>query len=117
MVILCGIKNCDSVKKARNWLEGRGINYQFHDFRSDGLQRERVQQWNRAVGWETLLNRRGTSWRQLPQQTRDDIDESSALALMLENPTLIKRPVLELNDGSVHVGFNAEHYAALFPTK
>ena len=113
MVTLCGIKNCDSVKKARKWLEANGTNYQFHDFRADDLGQEKLQQWNQAVGWETLLNKRGTSWRQLPQEIKDSVDEASALALMLENPTLIKRPVLELDNGSVHVGFKAEEYAEL----
>jgi arsenate reductase len=114
MTTLYGIKNCDSVKKARKWLDANGIDYRFHDFRAEGLQQERLQQWNSAVGWETLLNRRGTSWRQLPQQVKDTIDEASALALMLENPTLIKRPVLERKNGKVHVGFKAEEYASLF---
>ncbi|MEN8170163.1 MAG: ArsC family reductase [Pseudomonadota bacterium] len=114
MNTLSGIKNCDSVKKARKWLEAQNVDYRFHDFRSDGLEQQKLQQWNKVVGWEILLNRRGTSWRQLPQPVKDNIDESSALSLMLENPTLIKRPVLELDDGSVHVGFKAEEYTRLF---
>jgi arsenate reductase len=114
MNTLSGIKNCDSIKKARKWLEAQNVDYQFHDFRSDGLEQQKLQQWNKVVGWEILLNRRGTSWRQLPQPVKDNIDESSALALMLENPTLIKRPVLELDNGSVHVGFKAEEYSRLF---
>ena len=114
MTTLCGIKNCDTVKKARNWLETQHIDYRFHDFRAEALAPATLQQWNRAVGWETLLNHRGTSWRQLPPEVRESIDEASALALMLENPTLIKRPVLVLDDGAVHVGFKAEHYAKLF---
>jgi arsenate reductase len=113
MTTLSGIKNCDSVKKARHWLEAHQIEYRFHDFRTEGLAAERLQQWNGTVGWEALLNRRGTSWRQLPQAVRDAIDEPSALTLMLENPTLIKRPVLELNDGTVHVSFKADDYARL----
>ena len=115
MVTLCGIKNCDSVKKARKWLEANGIDYHFHDFRSDGLEQSKLQQWNQATGWETLLNKRGTSWRQLSQEVNDNVDETSALALMLENPTLIKRPVLITDNGSVHVGFKTEEYAKLFP--
>ena len=115
MVTLCGIKNCDSVKKARKWLEANGTDYHFHDFRSDGLDQSKLQQWNQAVGWETLLNKRGTSWRQLPQEVKGNVDEASALTLMLDNPTLIKRPVLELDDGSVRVGFKAEEYIKIFP--
>ena len=115
MVTLCGIKNCDSVKKARKWLEANSVDYHFHDFRADGLEQEKLQQWNQTVGWETLLNKRGTSWRQLSQEVKDNVDEASAIALMLENPTLIKRPVLELDEGSVHVGFKAEEYEKLFP--
>ncbi len=114
MITLSGIKNCDTVKKARKWLDTNGINYHFHDFRSEGLERKKLQQWSWAVGWETLLNRRGTTWRQLPQEVKDTIDETSALSLMLDNPTLIKRPVLELDDGSVHVGFKADEYARYF---
>ena len=114
MVTLCGIKNCDSVKKARKWLEANSVDYRFHDFRAEGLELAKLEQWNRAVGWETLLNKRGTSWRQLPQEVKESIDEASALALMLDNPTLIKRPVLELDEGTVQVGYKAEEYAKLF---
>ena len=114
MVTLCGIKNCDSVKKARKWLEANSVDYRFHDFRAEGLEQAKLEQWNRAVGWDTLLNKRGTSWRQLPQEVKESIDEASALALMLDNPTLIKRPVLELDEGTVQVGFKAEEYAKLF---
>jgi len=116
MLTLCGIKNCDSVKKARKWLDANGIDYHFHDFRTAGLEQQTLRQWNTAVGWEALLNRRGTSWRQLPQEVKDAIDETSALALMLENPTLIKRPVLELENGAVQVGFNEDNYAKLLAT-
>ncbi len=117
MTTLCGIKNCDSVKKARKWLQQHNIDYRFYDFRSEGVTQEKLRQWSKTVGWETLLNRRGTSWRQLPEEVRDGVGEASALALMLENPTLIKRPVLELDNGAVHIGFKAEHYSALFPSK
>ena len=117
MITLCGIKNCDSVKKARKWLENNNTNYHFHDFRTEGLEQGKLQQWIKTVGWQTLLNRRSTSWRELPEDIKDNIDETSALALMLENPTLIKRPVLELDDGKVQVGFKAENYASLFSTK
>jgi arsenate reductase len=111
---LFGIKNCDSVKKARKWLETHNVAYRFHNFRSDGLEPGKLQQWNTTVGWESLLNRRGTSWRQLPPEVREAIDEASAMALMLKNPTLIKRPVLELDDGELHVGFSADDYEKHF---
>lgn len=114
MTTLSGIKNCDSVKKAQKWLEAHNVDYRFHDFRIEGLEPGKLQQWSRVVGWETLLNRRGTSWRQLPPEVKKTIDEASALALMLENPTLIKRPVLELDDGVLHVGFSADDYEKLF---
>lgn len=110
MLTIFGIKNCDSVKKARKWLESNNIDYRFHDFRADGLDKQRLSQWNKTLGWEVLLNRRGTSWRQLSQQTKDSIDEKSAMELMLENPTLIKRPVLEVDDGSMQVGFSESAY-------
>lgn len=113
MTILYGIKNCDTVKKARKWLDTAGIDYRFHDFRADGLQREQLAAWNKAVGWETLLNRRGTTWRQLPEDVKQGIDESSALDLMMEQPTLIKRPVLE-HGGEFLVGFKEADYKALF---
>jgi arsenate reductase len=114
MTTLSGIKNCDSVKKAQKWLEAHDVAYNFHDFRIEGLEPGKLQQWSRVIGWEALLNRRGTSWRQLPPEVKETIDEASALALMLENPTLIKRPVLELDDGALHVGFNADDYEKLF---
>ncbi len=117
MTTLSGINNCDTVKKARKWLEAQGIDYHFHDFRAAGLEQQKLQQWNQVVGWEALLNRRSTSWRELSQDVKDHIDEASALSLMLQNPTLIKRPVLELDDGKVQVGFKADSYATLFPTK
>lgn len=114
MTTLFGIKNCDAVRKARKWLEANGVSYRFHDFRADGLTDERLQRWSKLAGWEVLLNRRGTSWRQLPAQTRDNIEEASALALMLENPTLIKRPVLELDDETILVGFTESEYQNRF---
>ncbi len=113
MTTLYGIKNCDTVKKARKWLEAAGIEYRFHDFRADGLEREQLDAWNRAVGWETLLNRRGTTWRQLPEAVKTGIDEARALDLMMEQPTLIKRPVLE-HGGEFRVGFKEADYKVLF---
>lgn len=110
--ILFGIPNCDSVRKARKWLDGHGIQYQFHDFRKDGLSAKQLEHWCQVLGWETLLNRRGTTWRQLPEAERDAIDARRAQVLMLAQPTLIKRPVLKTGD-TFEVGFNADRYQTL----
>jgi arsenate reductase len=110
---LYGIRNCDTVRKARAWLAAEGIDYRFHDFHADGLTIGTLNRWNKAAGWETLLNRRGTSWRQLPDKVRDHINGKLAIELMLDNPTLIKRPVLEYQD-AVYVGFSAAAYQAIF---
>ncbi|MBE0510210.1 MAG: ArsC family reductase [Chromatiales bacterium] len=115
MTTLYGIKNCDTVKKARKWLDQHSIDYRFHDFRQDGLEPTQLHTWSQAVGWETLLNRRGTTWRQLNQAEREEIDEDRALMLMHDLPTLIKRPVLEYQDGVV-VGFAEKRYAEIFET-
>lgn len=108
---LYGIKNCDTVKKARNWLDENGIEHEFHDFKKDGLDSELLSQWEQAVGWETLLNRRGTTWRKLPDEVRDTISAQSAHDIMLENPSIIKRPVVD-RDGEISVGFNADEWAS-----
>lgn len=113
MTTLYGIKNCDTVKKARRWLEANGVDYTYHDLRNDGLTPKRLEHWETTVGWETLLNRRGTTWRQLPEQVREPLTAERALHLMLEHPTLIKRPVLEL-DGTIQVGFKESDYETLF---
>ena len=113
MTKLYGIPNCDSVRKARQWLDGRGIAYVFHDFRKDGLDAKQVAAWVKQAGWETLLNRKGTTWRQLPTGQREGINAQRAQALMLEQPTLIKRPVLETGK-HLEVGFDADHYTTLF---
>lgn len=108
---LYGIKNCDTVKKARKWLDEHGVDYQFHDFKKDGLHEELLSRWESAVGWETLLNRRGTTWRKLPEEVRDTISAQSARAIMLDNPSIIKRPVVESGD-DVRVGFSADEWSA-----
>ncbi|MEA1079106.1 ArsC family reductase [Marinobacter qingdaonensis] len=110
---LYGIRNCDTVKKARKWLEEQGIAHDFHDFKKDGLDASLLQRWEQAVGWETLLNRRGTTWRKLPDEVRDTISAQSAHELMLENPSIIKRPVVEHGD-NVSVGFKADDWAKQF---
>lgn len=113
MSTLYGISNCDSVKKARKWLDQHAVQYRFHDFKKSGLERAMLLDWIDRVGWETLLNRRGMMWRKLPQAARDNIDRASAIVIMLETPSIIKRPVLEV-DGAVHVGFSEQNYSALF---
>lgn len=112
-VTLYGIKNCDTVKKARKWLESEAISYQFHDLREDGIDRASIQHWCDALGWEAVLNKRSTTWKQLDEQQKNSLDESSAIDLLLEHPTLIKRPVLNTGT-SIHNGFKAEHYATIF---
>lgn len=111
MLTLYGIKNCDTVRKARRWLEDRGIAHSFHDFRSDGLSLPLLEGWADRLGWETLLNRRGTTYRQLPPERTAGLDRDSALALMLEQPTLIKRPVTVRGD-IVRVGFQEADWQA-----
>lgn len=113
MVTLYGIKNCDTVRKARKWLDAEGITFHFHDLRADGLDRKTLRAWVKAVGWEILLNKRGTTWRQLPDKDRETVDESKAIDLMLDHPTLIKRPVL-VRSKQVHVGFKPADYKKLF---
>jgi arsenate reductase (glutaredoxin) len=112
MTTVYGIKNCDTVKKARKWLDDHGVTYRFHDFRGDGLDAKQLDAWIGAAGWETLLNRRGTTWRKLPDAEREGIDAKRAAALMLEHPTLIKRPVIE-HGKQVLVGFDPKAYAEL----
>ena len=113
MTVLYGIKNCDTVKKARRWLDGHGIAYRFHDFRADGIDNQRLARWTKLLGWETLLNRRGTTWRSLSEAQRSKFsDAPSAVSAMLAHPALIKRPVLEIN-GKIHVGFKPDAYATL----
>ena len=113
MVTLYGIKNCDSVKKARQWLEEKGIDYQFHDFRADGLSPEALQEWLDELDWETLVNKRSTGWKQLEPDARNSMDAVSAKAAILEQPTLIKRPLLDTGH-SVCTGFSADKYEKIF---
>jgi arsenate reductase (glutaredoxin) len=115
-VTIYGIPNCDTMKKARAWLEDHGIAYTFHDYKSAGIDRERLDTWSKRVGWEALLNRAGTTFRKLPDSDKQGLDEKKAIALMLAQPSLIKRPVLDLGGGKLLVGFKPEAYAeALSP--
>jgi Spx/MgsR family transcriptional regulator len=110
-ITIYGIKNCDTMKKARAWLDKHGVVYSFHDYKTAGIQRERLEGWSKKVGWETLLNRAGTTFRKLADKDKSDIDARRALALMLAQPSMIKRPVLELGGGKLLVGFSPEQYA------
>ncbi|PCJ31519.1 MAG: ArsC family reductase [Gammaproteobacteria bacterium] len=112
-MILYGIKNCDTVRKARRWCEANDIEVKFHDFRSDGLDETILNQWLTLVTWEDLLNKRSTTWRNLDDPRKDQLDANNAIALMIENPTLIKRPVLMDNSHCI-LGFKADIYANHF---
>ena len=113
MTTLYGIRNCDTMKKAMKWLDEHGVAYHFHDFKKAGLDEQALKKWIAQVDWEILVNRRGTTWRKLPESVRNSIDETKAIELMLANPSLIKRPVLDTGE-TLQVGFKAEDYAALF---
>jgi arsenate reductase len=104
-----GIKACDTMKKARDWLDGRGVAYAFHDYKTAGVDRASLEAWSKAVGWETLLNRAGTTFRKLSDADKQGIDEAKAIDLMLAHPSMIKRPVLDLGDRLV-VGFKPDRY-------
>ena len=109
---LYGIKNCDTMKKARAWLDAHGIAYEFHDYKTRGIDRPRLERWCREAGWEALLNRAGTTFRKLPDADKANLDETAAVRLMLAQPSMIKRPVLEVDD-RVIVGFSSEEYESL----
>ena len=109
---LYGIPNCDTMKKARAWLESRRVDYEFHDYRKSGIERAQLESWIQTVGWEVLLNRAGTTFRKLPDSAKTPLDEARAIKLMLEQPSMIKRPVLERGK-TLLVGFSPEKYSAL----
>ena len=108
---LYGIKACDTMKKARTWLDERGIAYDFHDYKSAGIDRERLQHWCAEHGWETILNRAGTTFRKLADEQKADLDQAKAIELMLAQPSMIKRPVLDLGERTL-VGFKPDNYQA-----
>jgi Spx/MgsR family transcriptional regulator len=112
-VTIYGIKACDTMQKARAWLEGHGVAYAFHDYKTQGIDRERLERWARQVGWEVLLNRSGTTFRKLAEADKAGLTEAKAVALMLTQPSMIKRPVVE-TAGGLLVGFKPETYAAQF---
>ena len=111
-----GIRNCDTMKKARAWLDSHGVAYDFHDYKTAGIDKDKLKQWSEELGWETLLNRAGTTFRKLPDSDREGLNERKALALMLAQPSMIKRPVLDLG-GKLVVGFKPDIYAKEVPSK
>jgi len=112
-VFLYGIANCDTIKKARTWLIHRDIEFQFHDYRKQGLDSELLKTWVQDLGWEVLVNRRGTTWRQLTPEVKDTLDTDSAIELMLANPAIIKRPLL-VKAGQGYLGFSDQLYSQIF---
>ena len=112
-VTIYGIRNCDTMKKARAWLDKQGVAYGFHDYKTAGIERGRLECWTAEVGWETLLNRAGTTFRKLPDSDRQGLTEDKAIALMAAQPSMIKRPVLDLG-GRLLVGFKPGQYAEAF---
>jgi arsenate reductase (glutaredoxin) len=109
-ITIYGIKNCDTMKKARSWLDSHGVVYDFHDYKAAGIAKDKLKQWSEALGWETLLNRAGTTFRKLSDAEKEGLNEKKALALMLEQPSMIKRPVLDIG-GKLLVGFKPDDYA------
>jgi arsenate reductase (glutaredoxin) len=112
-VTIHGIRNCDTMKKARAWLDGRGIAYAFHDYKIDGIARGKLEAWARDAGWEVLLNRAGTTFRKLAEKDKEGLNEKKAIALMVAQPSMIKRPVIDLG-GKLLVGFKPEQYDKAF---
>ena len=109
-ITIYGIKNCDTMKKARAWLDDHGVAYDFHDYKLAGVSKDKLKQWSDELGWETLLNRSGTTFRKLPDADKNGLTEEKAIALMLAQPSMIKRPVLELPGGKLLVGFKPAQY-------
>jgi arsenate reductase (glutaredoxin) len=112
-VTIYGIKNCDTMKKAHTWLDEHGVKYAFHDYKTEGVAKETLQGWMKDVSWEILLNRAGTTFKKLPDGKKEGVNQAKALALMLEQPSMIKRPVLDVG-GKLYVGFKPDVYEAAF---
>lgn len=110
-IVIYGIKNCDTMKKARAWLDKHGVDYSFHDYKTAGIDKDRLARWSKMAGWEKLLNRAGTTFRKLPEADKANLTATKAMALMLAQPSMIKRPVLEIGS-ELLVGFRPETYAA-----
>ncbi|MCF7984672.1 MAG: ArsC family reductase [Thiohalocapsa sp.] len=112
MNTLYGIANCDTMKKARRWLDEHGIAYRFHDYKKEGLDEATLRRWVDELGWEALINRRGQMWRKLPADVRETLDEAAAVAVMLETPSIIRRPLLDTGEGR-YVGFSEDDYEGI----
>lgn len=112
MINLYGIRNCDTMKKARAWLDARGVDYHFHDYKRDGLDAALLRGWVDELGWEALVNRRGTSWRKLPEDVREQMDTEAAIRVMLETPSIIRRPLIDTGEVR-HAGFSEADYERL----
>jgi Spx/MgsR family transcriptional regulator len=113
MTVIYGIKNCDTMKKAFTWLDKRKVEYKFHDYKKEGIDRARLEKWVKAKGWEVVLNRAGTTFKKLPETDKENITEKKAIALMLAQPSMIKRPVLE-KGAKLVVGFKPDEYETVF---
>lgn len=113
MIKLYGIPNCDTIKKARSWLDEHGVEYEFHNYKKQGVPEKELKAWVKQLGWEVLLNKRGTTWRQLDEDTKAKVNQASAIQIMLGNPSIIKRPVLDA-DGQLEVGFSEKNYQQIF---
>ncbi len=113
MITMYGIPNCDTIKKARKWLDANNIDYRFHNYKKDGIEADMLAQWIDQLGWEALLNRRGTTWRKLSDELKNDIDHDKAIALMCEHTSMIKRPVLVYGN-HIEAGFSDKRYKDLF---
>jgi arsenate reductase len=111
-ITIYGIKNCDTMKKARVWLDKAGVDYAFHDYKSAGIEKAKLETWAKKAGWETIINRAGLTFKKLPDKDKEGLTEAKAIKLMLAQPSMIKRPVLELPGGKLLVGFRPELYQA-----
>lgn len=112
-ITVYGIPNCDTIKKARKWFDNNGISYDFHDYKKAGIDKKTLKAWSKQLGWDALLNRRGTTWRKLDDSVKADIDETRALDLMVEHTSMIKRPVIKHDDGLL-LGFDEAQYKKTF---
>ena len=110
-ITIYGIKNCDTMKKARAWLDKHGVDYAFHDYKARGIEKDKLEAWANKAGWEALINRAGTTFKKLPDKDKEGLNEAKAIKLMMGQPSMIKRPVLELPRGKLLVGFKPEEYA------
>lgn len=114
-IVMYGIKNCDTIKKAKKWLDANGVEFVFHDYRKDGLTDELLKSLESSLGWEAMVNKRGTTWRKLPDEIKDAMDKEQAVQTMLDNPAIIKRPILDTGK-AFELGFTDASYQHLFPS-